>query len=380
LIRYLNNFFNNNQSSGILLILCVLISLFTANSPLGDGFQSIIDLKLGAYTISTWVNDALMSIFFMLVGLEIKRELLYGELSNIKNASLPIFAAIGGMIAPACIYALFNIGTQYSQGWGIPMATDIAFSLAIISLLSKRVPTSLKVFLVALAIIDDLGAILVIAIFYTEKLNWSFLIASGGILLILALFNRMGLRKNIYYLILGVFLWYFMHNSGIHATISGVLLAFCIPSNKSDNINSPLEILEHYLHIPVNYLIMPIFALVNTNIVLHTKMISGLFTNLGLGIVLGLFLGKLIGICSFSFIAVKLGISKLPKDSKWSQMIGVGLLAGIGFTMSIFIAILSFKENQSVQDEAKFAILFASIISGFAGYLVLKLTSKISKA
>jgi len=376
LLKYLNVFFRNSQSSGILLISCVLISLFIANSSLGENFQNIIDFKLGIYSISSWINDGLMSVFFLLVGLEIKRELVQGELSNIKNASLPIFAAIGGMIVPACIYFFLNKDTQYSQGWGIPMATDIAFSLAIISLLSKRVPVSVKIFLVALAIIDDLGAILVIAIFYTKTLDWNSLLASGGILLILILLNKLKLNKIIYYLVLGVFLWYFMHNSGIHATISGVLLAFCIPIKKINNIPSPLEKLEYSLHIPVNYLIMPIFALVNTNIVFHSGMIEGLFTSLGLGIILGLFVGKLLGIFSFSFIVIKLGISKLPNGAKWSQMIGVGLLAGIGFTMSIFISILSFRDDYTIQDEAKFAVLVASIISGFVGYFVLKLVSK----
>jgi len=374
LIRRLNNFFHSSQSSGILLILCVIISLLIANSSLGENFQHIIDFKLGSYSISTWINDGLMSVFFLLVGLEIKRELLYGELSNIKNASLPIFAAIGGMIVPACIYMFFNKETQYSEGWGIPMATDIAFSLAIISLLSKRVPVSIKIFLIALAIIDDLGAILVIAIFYTKTLNWDFLFASVGVLFVLILLNKLKLKRNFYYLILGVFLWYFMHNSGIHATISGVLLAFCIPSNKSVETNSPLEKLENSLHIPVNYVIMPIFALVNTNIVFHSEMVNGLFTSLGAGIILGLFLGKFLGIFSFSFITVKLGISKLPRNAKWSQMFGVGLLAGIGFTMSIFIAILSFKDH-TIQDEAKFAILIASTISGFAGFFILKQVS-----
>jgi len=370
----LNNFFHNNQSFGILLILCVLISLLVANSSLGENFQNIINFKLGVYTISTWINDGLMSIFFLLVGLEIKRELLYGELSNIKNASLPIFAAIGGMIVPACIYIFFNNGTQYSEGWGIPMATDIAFSLAIISLLSKRISVSIKIFLVALAIIDDLGAILVIAIFYTKNLDWNFLFASVIVLLILILLNKLKFKKIIYYLTLGVLLWYFMHNSGIHATISGVILAFCIPSDKLNKKYSPLEKLENSLHIPVNYLIMPIFALVNTNIIFHTEMVDGLFTSLGAGIILGLFIGKFLGIFSFSFIMVKLGICKLPRNTNWSQMFGVGLLAGIGFTMSIFIAILSFKDH-SIQDEAKFAILIASTISGLAGFFVLKLVS-----
>ncbi|MYY26766.1 Na+/H+ antiporter NhaA [Elizabethkingia anophelis] len=376
LTQYFKNFFESSQSSGIILILCVLVSLFIANSSLGTGFQNILDSHLGPYSVAEWINDGLMSVFFLLVGLEIKREMLEGELSNIKNASLPIFAAIGGMLVPALIYAFFNNGTEYAKGWGIPMATDIAFSLAIISMLSSRVPASIKIFLAALAIVDDLGAILVIAIFYTEQLHWSYLLISGGILVLLVLFNKLGVKKHIFYLIPGVALWYCMHHSGIHATIAGVLLAFTIPTNISDTEISPLEKLEGMLHTPVNYLIMPIFALANTNIVFQKGMVDGLFTSFGAGIIGGLIIGKLVGILLFSFIAVKLGISKLPQHSKWSQMVGVGLLAAIGFTMSIFIAILSFKGHQDIQDEAKFAILVASTLAGFAGYTVLKFTSK----
>lgn len=376
LTQYFKKFFESSQSSGIILILCVLVSLFIANSSLGTGFQNILDSHLGPYSVAEWINDGLMSVFFLLVGLEIKREMLEGELSNIKNASLPIFAAIGGMLVPALIYAFFNNGTEYAKGWGIPMATDIAFSLAIISMLSSRVPASIKIFLAALAIVDDLGAILVIAIFYTEQLHWSYLLISGGILVLLVLFNKLGVKKHIFYLIPGVALWYCMHHSGIHATIAGVLLAFTISTNISDTEISPLEKLEGMLHTPVNYLIMPIFALANTNIVFQKGMVDGLFTSFGAGIIGGLIIGKLVGILLFSFIAVKLGISKLPQHSKWSQMVGVGLLAAIGFTMSIFIAILSFKGHQDIQDEAKFAILVASTLAGFAGYTVLKFTSK----
>ena len=379
LTQYFKKFFESSQSSGILLILCVLVSLFIANSSLGTGFQNTLDSHLGPYSVSEWINDGLMTIFFLLVGLEIKREMLEGELSNVKNASLPIFAAIGGMLVPALIYAYFNQGTEYAKGWGIPMATDIAFSLAIISMLSKRVPASIKIFLAALAIVDDLGAILVIAIFYTEQLHWIYLIISGGILILLFLFNKFGVKKHIYYLIPGAVLWYCMHHSGIHATIAGVLLAFTIPTNESDTEISPLEKLEGILHTPVNYLIMPVFALANTNIVFHTGMVDGLFTNFGAGIIGGLIAGKLTGILLFCFIAIKLGISKLPQNANWSQMAGVGLLAGIGFTMSIFIAILSFKGHQEIQDEAKFAILVASTLAGFAGYIVLKLASKKKK-
>lgn len=378
LTQYFNQFFHNSQSSGILLIVCVIISLLIANSSLGPAFQNLLDTNVGTeifhlnYPISIWINDGLMAVFFLLVGLEIKREIVEGELSNFKNASLPIFAALGGMVIPAFIYFLLNNGTEYANGWGIPMATDIAFSLAIVSMLGKNVPTSIKIFLAALAIVDDLGAIVVIALFYTESLEWTNLLISLGIVFLLIALNFLKVTKHIYYIIPGILLWYFMHHSGIHATIAGVLLAFTIPTNESTTEISPLEKLEQKLHIPVNFFIMPIFALANTNITFKAGMVDGLFSTFGLGIVLGLFLGKVIGICGMSFIVIKTGISSLPQKSTWTHMIGTGFLAGIGFTMSIFIALLSFKGNQFVQDEAKFAILMASIISGLTGYLLLK--------
>ncbi|HEX7870141.1 MAG TPA: Na+/H+ antiporter NhaA [Chryseobacterium sp.] len=382
LSQYFKKFFQSSQSSGILLIFCVAFALIIANSSLGNSFQQFLNLHIGLedlhlkYPVSIWINDGLMAIFFLLVGLEIKRELVEGELSSFKNASLPIFAAIGGMLVPALIYSAFNSGTDYSNGWGIPMATDIAFSLAIISMLGKKVPASLKIFLAALTIVDDLGAILVIAIFYTEQIHWMYLLLSFGIVSILFLLNFLKVKKLVFYLIPGLFLWYFLHHSGIHATIAGVLLAFTVPTNKSETKIFPLEKLEHSLHFPVSFLIMPIFALTNTNIAFNNTMIDGLFSSLGLGIIGGLVLGKLIGINLFSLIAIKLKISSLPQNSSWNQMIGVGLLAGIGFTMSIFIALLSFKNEINFQDEAKFAILIASVIAAVSGYLVLNLSSK----
>jgi NhaA family Na+:H+ antiporter len=373
--NYFKKFFQIAQSSGNLLIICVILSLLIANSSLGSNFQELLDFKLGSYSISLWINDGLMTIFFLLVGLEIKREILEGELSSFKNATLPIFAALGGMLVPAAIFYFFNQGSKYENGWGIPMATDIAFSLAIISMLGKRVPVSIKIFLTALAIVDDLGAIVVIAIFYTEKIETTYLLLSGLVLFILIILNFFKVKRHIFYLIPGVFLWYFMHHSGIHATIAGVLLAFTIPTNESDTEISPLEKLEEKLHTPVNYFIMPLFALANTNIKFHNGMVDGLFTNFGYGIILGLALGKVIGINLFSFIAIKLKLSDLPNNSKWSQMLGAGLLAGIGFTMSIFIALLSYKGELEIQEEAKFAILVASAISGFMGYFLLKAIS-----
>ncbi|SDQ04459.1 sodium/proton antiporter, NhaA family [Chryseobacterium soldanellicola] len=379
---YFKRFFNSSQSSGIILIFCVIISLLIANSSAGEGFQKLLDTEIGVhlfhfkYPVSIWINDGLMAIFFLLVGLEIKREMVEGELSSFKNASLPIFAAIGGMLVPAVIYSIFNIGTKYGNGWGIPMATDIAFSLAIISMLGKRIPNSIKIFLAALAIVDDLGAILVIAIFYTEQIHWMYLLLSFGTTVLLFLLNYLKVTKIIFYIIPGLFLWYFLHHSGIHATIAGVLLAFSIPTNASHVEISPLEKLEHKLHFPVSFLIMPIFALTNTNIAFNSGMIAGLTSALGLGIIGGLILGKLIGINLFSFIAIKAKLSSLPQNSSWSQMLGVGFLAGIGFTMSIFIALLSFRGEIEIQDEAKFAILIASFIAAVLGFLILKLSSK----
>ncbi len=380
--NYFRKFLHSSQSSGILLIVCVAISLMVANSSLGVPFQNILDQKIGTemfalnYSLSVWINDGLMAIFFLLVGLEIKREIVEGELSTFKSASLPIVAALGGMIVPGLIFYLFNRGTPYENGWAIPMATDIAFSLAIISMLGKKVPLSLKIFLAALAIVDDLGAIMVIAIFYTDQIHWNYLGLSAIMVAVLVVFNILKIKKHVFYIIPGIFLWYFMHHSGIHATIAGVLLAFTIPTNLSTEEISPLEKLEQKLHLPVNFLIMPIFALANTNITFKDGMVDGLFTDFGYGIILGLFLGKVIGINLFSWVFIKLKISNLPYQSSWTQMTGVGLLAGIGFTMSIFIALLSFKGFPEIQDEAKFAILVASVLSGFGGYSLLRYVDK----
>lgn len=379
---YFKKFLHSSQSSGILLIFCVALSLVIANSALAEGFQHILDKNIGTdlfglrYPLSIWVNDGLMAVFFLLVGLEIKREIVEGELSSFKNASLPIVAALGGMIVPAAIYFFFNQDTEYAKGWAIPMATDIAFSLAILSLLGKRVPLSLKIFLAALAIVDDLGAIVVIAVFYTEQIHWMYLLWSALMVLVLVLLNFFKFQKHVFYVIPGILLWYFMHHSGIHATIAGVLLAFTIPTNVSETEISPLEKLEQKLHLPVNFVVMPLFALANTNITFKDGMVDGLFGSLGYGIILGLILGKVIGINLFSWIFIKLKISSLPDKSTWTQMVGTGLLAGIGFTMSIFIALLSFKGHPEIQDEAKFAILVASLIAGASGFLLLKASAK----
>jgi NhaA family Na+:H+ antiporter len=374
--KVFKDFFNSTTSSGIILFSCLILSLIIANSPMGEGFESFLATQMGyentslhlKYSVALWINDGLMAIFFLLVGLEIKREIVEGELSSPKKAILPIICAIGGAIVPALIY------TPTAGGWGIPMATDIAFALAILSFLSKKVPLSLKIFLAALAIVDDLLAILVIAVFYSSDLHYMNMVYTGAILILLFLFNRFGLKNLAFYLIPGLFIWYFVHHSGIHATIAGVLTALTLPTT-ADHKESPLEKLEHALTKPVNFLIIPIFALANTNIRFENGMVEGLFTGLGMGIVLGLIVGKPLGILLISWLSVKLKLSELPENAKWVHILGVGLLAGIGFTMSIFISILSFADPLLVQ-EAKFSILVGSVISGLLGYLVLNFYSK----
>lgn len=377
-VQAFKDFFRSGQIGGVILLVCVAVSLFIANSSYAPAFSTLLATDFGftfgtqiySFTVSAWINDALMAVFFLLVGLEIKREMIEGELSSVKKASLPVIAALGGMLVPAFIYFMFNKGQSTASGWGIPMATDIAFALAIISMLGKSVPTSLKVFLAALAIVDDLGAILVIALFYTNEVHFHYLLMAGGVLALLLIFNFFNIKPLYFYLIPGVFLWYFIHHSGIHATIAGVLLALTIPTNKT-NIESPLEKLEHLLNGPVNYFIMPIFALANTNITFQKEMVDGLASPLGLGIIVGLFAGKTIGVTLFSWIGVKLKLGSLPTRSGWKHIIGLGMLAGIGFTMSIFISLLSFSDELHIT-EAKFAVLCASVISGLVGFIFLK--------
>jgi len=366
----------------MILFACLILSLIVANSPLSERFNNLLDTQIGfensaihlRYSVALWINDGLMAIFFLLVGLEIKREVVEGELSSPKKAILPIICAVGGAVVPALIYTMFNAGKPTMHGWGIPMATDIAFALAILALLSNKVPVSLKIFLAALAIVDDLIAILVIAIFYSSELHYINLVYAALILGMLVLFNRFGVKHLAFYLIPGVFIWYFVHHSGIHATIAGVLTALTLPTTH-DHVESPLERLEHALAKPVSFLIIPIFALANTNIRFEDGMVEGLFTGLGMGIVLGLVIGKPIGILLVSWLSVKLKISQLPDQSRWIHILGLSLLGGIGFTMSIFISILSFTDPLLVQ-EAKFSILVGSVISGFLGYMILSYSSK----
>ena len=377
-LKSFQEFLKSGTAGGIILILGVIISLIIANSGLDEGFNALLATPLGyhnhwlhlEYSLLIWINDGLMAIFFLLVGLEIKRELIEGELASIKKASLPVFAAIGGVIAPALIYITFNTGSDLASGWGIPMATDIAFALAVITLLGKNVPSSLKIFLAALAIVDDLMAILVIALFYSTSLQYTYLLYAALVFALLLLLNRLGVKAIAYYIIPGIFLWYFIHHSGIHATIAGVLTAFTLPTT-ADAQESPLEKLEHLLVKPVNFIIMPIFALANTNIRYEDGMLAGLLTPLGLGIALGLLVGKPLGITLLSWLAVKLKISSRPKGASWKHLLGVGMLGGIGFTMSIFIAILSFADATHILAEAKFSILTGSILSAAAGSILL---------
>lgn len=375
-------FLKSSTAGGIILFSCVIISLLVANSPLAGYLSGFLNHQIGyeseaiqlRYPILLWINDGLMAIFFLLVGLEIKRELVEGELSSPKKALLPILAAIGGAILPAAIYAVINQGTDSHHGWGIPMATDIAFALAVITMLGNKVPASLKIFLAALAIVDDLLAILVIAIFYSGDLHFTYLMYALGIFLALLALNKLGVKNIWAYLIPGVFIWYFIHHSGIHATIAGVLVAMTLPTTP-DAKESPLEKLEHALTRPVNFLIIPLFALANTNITIHQDMIAGLTSPLGIGIIAGLIVGKSLGILTTCFISTKLKISTLPEGANWSHIVGVGLLAGIGFTMSIFISILSF-DNELMIEEAKFAVLIGSLLSGLMGYILLSTASK----
>lgn len=369
-----NEFFNNEKASGLVLIGCTLISLILANSVFGQQYLHTWHTTIGGESIEYWINDGLMTIFFLLIGLELEREIYDGELSNLKDALLPIFAALGGMIVPAGLYLWLNYGTVAHSGAGIPMATDIAFALGVLSLLGNRVPLSLKIFLTALAVIDDLGAILVIAIFYTKTIFWLNLGIALGIMLFLFVLNRLKVQLLAIYLIGGAFMWYFMLNSGIHATVTGVLLAFVIPFGDGSKKSISYQ-LQSFLHKPVGFIILPLFALANTAIVIGPGIVQTLTQHYSIGIAMGLVLGKPIGIALFSFIAVTLGLCKLPDDLNWKTVISVGFLGGIGFTMSIFITLLAFND-QTLISNAKFVILLSSLTAGIIGFLFLKKTLK----
>jgi len=367
-------FFESEKAGGVLLICCTAFSLLLANSFLQNNYIQVWDIQIGEHSWAHWINDGLMSIFFLLIGLELEREVNIGELSSFKNASLPIFAALGGMLVPAGLFLLFNFGTATQAGAGIPMATDIAFAIGILSLLGNRVPASLKVLLTALAVIDDLGAIIVIAIFYTSALAFTNLFLALGIFGLLLILNRLKVHNLIPYLVGGLGMWYFMQQSGVHPTITGVLLAFAIPFGDGGE-KSPSFILQHWLHKPVAFFILPLFALSNTCISIDSSWQTGLTEANSIGIFAGLLVGKTLGIFLFSFITVSLGLCALPEDLRWKQVIGVGLLGGIGFTMSIFITLLAF-DNPELIIQSKIAILIASFVAGTLGYLWLRTTLK----
>lgn len=370
LTRTFKEFFHNEKSSGIVLIACSLVSILVANSVFSGAYLGFWKSYVGGLTISHWVNDGLMAVFFLLIGLELKRELYKGELSDMKSAMLPIFAALGGFAIPALIHFGFNKGLPTSGGFGIPMATDIAFALSVLALLGSRVPASLKVFLTAVAVIDDLCAIIVIALFYTSKLSLGYLGLSVGVLVALGVMNRMRVMSLIPYLSGGALMWFFMLQSGIHATIAGVLLAFAIPfTPKRDDFESPSYVLEHFLHKPVAFGIMPIFALANTGIIIGSNWAASLTAPNSMGIVLGLLIGKVTGVSLMSYIAVKTGLCKLPEGVNFQHISGAGLLAGIGFTMSIFITNLAYKGDTGLINSSIMAVFVGSIVSGISGYL-----------
>ena len=373
LLSPIYEFLQDSRAVGIVLIICTAISLLLANSAWQQSYiaswDTVVHIPIPQlhlpHTILHWINDGLMVPFFFLVGMEIKREVTIGELSSIRQSMLPILAALGGMVCPALIFTIFNGGTPYANGWGIPMATDIAFSLGILSLLGNRVPLSLKIFLTALAIIDDLGAILTIAVFYTASIQVGYLLAAGIILILLIILNRCKVRQLWCYFIPGILLWYCIYNSGIHATIAGVLLAACIPSSKVSR-------LIHQLHDPVNFVIMPIFALSNTAIVFPPDMLHTFNSSISYGIMAGLVIGKPLGIFLFSYLAVRFKLAALPDQATWSQLIGIGMIAGIGFTMSIFISTLAYTHAEW-QIISKIAVIAASLLAGTIGYCYLRI-------
>ena len=419
----IQEFLHQEASGGILLIIATVIALAWANSSFADSYHHLwhtyVKIDVGGvglnYSLHHWINDGLMVIFFFVVGLEIKRELLVGELSSVKKAALPIAAALGGMIFPALIYTLFNLGSESASGWEIPMATDIAFVVGILALLGNRVPLALKIFILALAIVDDLGAVLVIAIFYTSNISLTSLMIAGGLIVLLIAMNRLGIRNLLVYTFVGIALWLAFLKSGVHATVAGVLLAFTIPvssrintmkfkketeslikefdnagehgedvltnserlsivdqiENNCEKILTPLQRFEHGLHPWVSFFIMPVFALANAGVAVSDELGSALTHPVSIGIVLGLFLGKQIGIFSFSYIAVKLKLASEPEGVSWKKIYAASVLAGIGFTMSLFIANLAFNSPELL-NISKVGILAGSLLSGIVGFIILK--------
>lgn len=371
LTKIFHAFFNSEKTGGMVLIACAVISLVLANSGGKDGYIAFWQTDFNGHSYTHWINDGLMAIFFLLIGLELEREVYVGELSNVRNAAFPAIAALGGALVPAAIYIVFNYGSDFQRGAGIPMATDIAFAIGVLSLLGNKVPPGLKIFITALAVIDDLFAILVIAIFYSSGISWIYLGIAAFIFITMLVMNRLKVHVLLPYLIGGVGLWYCMLHSGVHATIAGVLTAFAIPFGNGDERSVSYR-LQHFLHIPVAYIIVPLFALANTALYIAPGWMQQLQSTEGLGIIAGLVVGKPAGILLFAGIAVAVGLCKLPEGLNWKHIAGTGMLSGIGFTMSIFVALLAFDDDAAIAT-AKISIIAASVIAACIGLVTLKM-------
>ena len=388
----IKDFIKKDSSSGILLIIVTILALILQNSGLSSAYTGFlhtpVEIRFGALHIAKplllWVNDGLMAIFFFVIGLEVKREVMEGHLSSLSQITLPGIAAIGGMIVPALVFIAFNNGAEFAMnGWAIPTATDIAFALGILSLLGNRVPVSLKIFLMALAIIDDLGAIVIIALFYTSELSTMSISIAGAALVVLFIMNRLNVARQAAYILVGIILWVSVLKSGVHATLAGVALAFMIPLHSKDEQGKPFSMahhMEHSLHYWVAFFILPLFAFVNAGVDLRGISIEEMGGNVPLGIMAGLFIGKQVGVFGFSWIAIKLGIASLPKEATWITLYGVAVLTGIGFTMSLFVDSLAYNDTKMFHFADKLAILLGSLFSGLMGYFVLKMATKEKKA
>ena len=384
LINALRDFLRLEAASGILLVIAAILAMIAANSPLAGWYQSLIDvpfgIRLGGAAIDKplllWINDGLMAVFFLLVGLELKREIVRGQIATLRQAALPLAGAVGGMLVPALIYVVANRGDPVAlQGWAIPAATDIAFALAVLALLGDRVPQSLRILLVSIAIFDDIGAIVIIAVFYTSELSLGALLTAGACLPVLYALNRRGVLEKTPYLLVGLVMWAAVLKSGVHATLAGVVLAMFIPARTGDEGHSPLEELEHDLHTGVAYFVLPLFAFANAGINLADASPSYLLHPVPLGIAAGLFVGKQIGVFGLCWLAVRTGLTRLPGDLRWSYIYGGSLLCGIGFTMSLFLASLAFETSGvNLLFDERLGIIVGSLLSGFVGYLVLRAT------
>ncbi|MDQ6950083.1 MAG: Na+/H+ antiporter NhaA [Mariprofundales bacterium] len=386
-MNIIEEFIAKESAGGIVLMAAAVLALILSNSPLAPWYQALLHLPLAihigehqlSHSLYHWVNDGLMAIFFFLIGLEVKREVIEGQLSSLTRIALPGIAALGGMIVPAAIYLAFNAQhPQAINGWAIPTATDIAFALGILSLLGKRVPISLKIFLMALAIFDDLGAIIIIAIFYTDQLSTMALTIAGISLAGLVILNILGITRKALYVVIGIILWLSVLKSGIHATLAGVLLGFTIPLRGTDSHHRPISLLkeiEHQLHPWIAFLILPLFAFVNAGINFGSIVPEQMAESVPLGIMLGLFVGKQLGVFGFSWLAIRSGLAQLPETSNWQQLYGVSVLTGIGFTMSLFITSLAFENDALFNHTDKLAILVGSLLSGIVGYTLLRRSS-----